>query len=71
MRIMQYPALRNAALDQEDENQQLIPGAWRDQANRADMINIGGGNAVTRAANRQREYYNSPVGAVAWQNDMI
>ena len=55
MRI-RYPALQNAALDQEDDNHQLIPGAWRDQANLADMINVGGGNVATRAAKTQRQY---------------
>ena len=34
---MQHTALQNAALDQEDDNHQLNPGAWRDQANLQDM----------------------------------
>ena len=50
---MRYPALQNAALDQEDDNHQLIPGAWRDQANLQDMDNVAGGNAATGAAMRQ------------------
>ena len=72
---MQYLALQKAALDQEDDNHQLIPGAWRDQADLAHMIHIGAGNPATKAAKRQRQYlkhyYNSPVGAVGWQEDMI
>ena len=70
---MQYPALQNAALDEEDDKHQLNPGAWRDQANLQDMDNIAGGNAATRAAKRQylKHYYNSPAGTVGWQNDKI
>ena len=72
---MRYPALQNAALDQEDNNNQVIPGAWRKQADVADMINIGARDPATRAAKRQRQYlkhyYNSPVGAVGWQEDVI
>ena len=63
-------------LDQEDpDNHQIVPGAWREDANMVDMENIDGGNVSTRAAKSQRLYmkhnYNSPVGSVPWQNDMI
>ena len=46
---MWYPALQNAALDQE-YNHRVIPGAWRDQADLADMIHVGARNPATRAA---------------------
>ena len=67
---MRYSAFQNAALDQEDDNHQLIPGAWRDQANLQDMDTLAGGNTTTRAAKRQIQY-NSPAGAVGWQNNVI
>lgn len=70
-----YPGLQNALLDQEDDNHQVIPGAWRQGRQMHDMENADGGNRLTRAAKSQRfylmDYYNAPVGAVAWQNDMI
>ena len=72
---MRYPALQNAALDQEDDRHNIIPGAWRGGLDMADMDNIEGGNRTTKAAKAQRlyltHYYNSPVGAVPWQNNMI
>ncbi|MCM8858028.1 MAG: transposase family protein [Candidatus Thiodiazotropha sp.] len=74
MRI-RYPAFQNAALDQEADNHQVCPGAWRDGENMHDMDNIVGGNRTTRAAKAQRlyltHYYNSSIGAVPWQSNMI
>lgn len=73
--MTRYPAFQNAALDQEDENHQLTPGAWRNDEYMQGMDNIVGGNRTTRAAKAQRiyltQYYNSPAGAVSWQNNMI
>ena len=72
---LRYPALQNAALDQEDENHQLIPGAWREGANLDDMNQVVGGNIDTREAKKQRHYlkhyYNSEAGSVPWQAQMI
>lgn len=72
---MRYPALQNAVLDQEDENHEVIPGFWRNGANLDDMEQIRGGNYSTTVAKKQRlylkHYYNSPAGAVPWQNNMI
>ena len=70
---LRYPALQNAVPDQEDDNHQVIPGTLIDDTSLEDM-NILGGNLATRAATKQRhylkQYYNSPAGAVPWQNDM-
>ena len=67
MRI-RYPALQNAAFDQEDNQHQVVPGSWRNGLNMQDVDNIVGGNHATRVAKAQREYlkhyYNSPLGAV-------
>ena len=46
-----------------------------DGLNMQDVDNVVGGNRITRAAKSQREYlkryYNCPVGAFPWQNNMI
>jgi hypothetical protein len=74
MRI-RYPSLQNAVLDQEDADHNIIPGSWRENANMHDMENVSGGKVMTQTAKSQRlyrkHYYNSPVGAVPWQNNMI
>ena len=69
MRI-RYPALQNVALDQEDENHHLVPGAWRDDTDLADLERIGRGNQATVSGKRQRlylkHYYASEAGSVPW-----
>ena len=76
MRI-RYPGVQNAALDQEDENHNIIPGAWRQGRVLPDPGDLDGPNARhhTQAAKALRdylkEYYNSEAGSVPWQNDMI
>jgi len=73
MRI-RYPALQNHDLDHEDDDHNLIPGQWRDNANMNDMEEGVPANP-TNAAKQQRIYYkhwvNSQAGAVAWQDDMV
>jgi len=72
---LRYPTLQNAVVDDENVAHQVIPGAWRDDAHLDDMDIQRGGNFTTREAKKQRlylkHYYNSPVGAVPWQNQMI
>ena len=73
MRI-RYPAAQNAVLDQYDQNQQLVPGAWRDEVNMQDMNQVLGGNASAEAKRQRlllKHYVNSPQGAVPWQDRMI
>ena len=40
-----------------------------------DIEDVAGGNRDTQVAKRQKlylkHYYNAPVGAIAWQRDMI
>eukprot|EP00057_Strongylocentrotus_purpuratus_P014074 XP_011668548.1 PREDICTED: putative nuclease HARBI1 [Strongylocentrotus purpuratus] len=61
--------------DQEDANHNIIPGEWRKDNPLLDGISDLGRNSTTNAAKKQREYfrayYNSEVGSVPWQNDMI
>ena len=72
---LRYPGIQNAVLDQEDDQHNIKPGAWRREANMVDVENITKGNRDTIAAKKQREYlklyYNSPQGAVPWQQYMI
>jgi len=74
MRI-RNPQGQNAALDREDDNHNLIPGEWRQNANMRDLHDVVGANHDTREAKRMREtlrlYFNSPAGSVPWQNDHI
>ena len=74
MRI-RYPGLQNAALDLEDEDHKMIPGAWREDAHLENLQMIHGPNIDTLNAKKQRvvlsEYYNSPAGSVPWQDRMI
>ena len=70
-----YPALQNAALDNEDQNHNLIPGEWRQQANMHDVEQVVGPNRDTRAGKQLREYlklyFNNTAGSVPWQDRMI
>ena len=72
---MRYPGLQNAAMDIEDDNHQVVDGAWRTRRNMQDVHNVRGPNRDTRAAKAQREYLqhyiNSPAGSVPWQNNMV
>ncbi len=74
MRI-RYPSQQNAALDKEDEDHNIVPGAWRQQAELHDLEDERGSNIDTIKAKNQRkvltQYYNSIVGSVPWQEDMI
>ena len=70
-----YPRGQNDVVDREDVNHDLIPGAWRNDAQLVDMGEPVHGNVDAWRAKRQRQelkaYYSSPVGAVHWQDNMI
>jgi len=72
---LRYPALQNAAVDEEDIDHNVLPGAWREHANLYEVDQVVGGNLASRQAKQQRvllkHYYNSPVGSVTWQDAMI
>jgi hypothetical protein len=61
--------------DQEDLNHDLVPGAWRDDIPLGDMEVRLVGNAVYKAAVKQRQdlrdYYNGAAGSVPWQDRMV
>ena len=72
---MRYGHLQNSALDTEDENHQLIPGAWRDGGMMQAIGKMKGANRASTEGIQQREYmkqyFNSPAGSVSWQDQMI
>ena len=74
--LTRYPNnLGGCGPDAEDQDtHQVIPGTWRD--NEALLgLQAMGRNTMSTAGKHQRNYlmsyYNSPVGSVAWQQDMI
>jgi hypothetical protein len=62
-------------VDHEDDQHNLIPGEWRQHANMHEVDQVVGPNRDAVDGKRQREllrlYYNSPAGAVPWQDRMI
>ncbi len=73
---LRYPAEQNQDVDQEDQHHNIVPGAWRLNQPLLDFQPRGvRGNRITVLAKSQRtylsSYYNSPVGSVPWQMDMI
>lgn len=70
-----YPSLQNVELDREDANHNMVPGEWRRNAPMHELYRARGPNQATTDAKRQREYlklyFNSPAGAVPWQENMI
>ncbi len=72
---MIYPATQNAALDHEDDNNNVIPGEWRRGNTWEQELQCIHSNRETNAGKQLREYlkhyYNSAARAVPWQHDMI
>jgi hypothetical protein len=67
---MRYPGLQNNVLDNENEDHQIVPGAWRENAN---MMEVE--NRFSTTGKQLREYlklyFNSEAGSVPWQDRMI
>ena len=61
-------------VDREDENGNLIPGAWREHVQLTDPRNVGGCH-LTREGKIQRnflsDYYNSDIGRLPWQDRIV
>ena len=74
---MRTPARAREAtmIDREDpESHQVIPGEWRDHATMRALDALKGNNSTNKAkAQREylKQYYNSDVGRVPWQDRMI
>lgn len=69
---MRYPRIQNANLDRDDDQSQLIPGVWRDNAVMQDVLSAGRGPRTTAAGKEQKaylkNYLKSPAGSVPWQD---
>ena len=74
MRI-RYPSQHATLIDEEDPaSHQVVPGAWRDGDTLASIEHVRGNTATVEAKiqrNYLRDYYNSPVGRLEWQDRMI
>ena len=62
-------------VDIDDENYNVLPGAWREQVDWVDVTQpTAARNSATTEAKHQRtllkDFFNSPQGAVAWQERM-
>ncbi len=72
---MRYPAIHNAALDHEDDNNNAIPGEWQRGNTWEQELQCIHDYRETKAGKQLREYlkhyYNSAAGAVPWQHDNI
>ena len=74
MRI-RHPHIQNNDIDREDDDHDLIPGAWRNEAIMLDVEVRSRGPRQTAAGKRLRaylmHYYNSDAGSVPWQRAAI
>ena len=67
---LRYPQAQNRDMDEDDDQHNLVPGAWR--ANNP-LLPVRGPEHLrgNELAKHQREYlmsyYDSPAGAVTWQ----
>nr|XP_034319421.1 putative nuclease HARBI1 [Crassostrea gigas] len=72
---LRYPGLQNNDLDQVDEAGNYIPGAWRNDRVLQDVEAVGRGNLPNREGKKIRtylkHYYNSGVGSLPCQQNMI
>jgi hypothetical protein len=62
-------------LDIEDpQSHKVIPGSWRNEETLCDLPTLSGNTSLKEAKvqrNYLRDYYNSDVGRVPWQDNMI
>ena len=72
---IRYPQQHAQVVDVEDpDTHNVIPGAWQDEEKLVGLQTIGR-NTSAKVAKIQRnylkDYYNSPIGKVSWQEKMI
>ena len=70
-----YPGVHHGIRNSEDEYHRLVHRQWRQVVNLHCMEEATAYNRDTQMAQKQRlyvkHYYNLPVGATAWQTDMV
>ncbi|KAI8493838.1 hypothetical protein Bbelb_281850 [Branchiostoma belcheri] len=68
---IRYPFRHNVNMDDEDDDYELVPGAWRTAAVMREVAHEGRGPRATAEGKRLRayskEYFNSDAGSVPWQ----
>ena len=72
---LRYPATHNNLMDLEDQNQDVIPGAWRNDRVLLDVYHERARNVGTQEGRQIRRYlghyFTSKAGSVPWQDKMI
>ncbi len=66
--------LPSAFADAEDENHNVVPGAWR-KDRELPSVPVSNARNATTAAQKNRDnlkaYFLSPAGSVSWQENML
>lgn len=72
---LRYPAVHSNVMDLEDQNQDLVPGAWRNDKVLMDVYHENARNSGTKEGRQIRRYlghyFASKAGSVPWQDKMI
>jgi hypothetical protein len=66
--------IRVGEVDREGPDGNIIPGAWRDDIQLTDNRNVVGNKTKKDAKKRRNylcDYYNSEIGSVPWQDDVV
>ena len=70
-----FPVLQNGLADRVQPSGVIVPGAWRQDQNMLDTIEVQAPNRASRQGKKQRNlikhWCNSPVGSVPWQERMV
>lgn len=74
--INDNPNLARGMVDEEDEDHDIVPGSWRDEATLVDgTADTNSRNTSSKQGKEVRDYlctyYNSPKGEVPWQDAMV
>lgn len=68
------PGLQANEVDHDDDDGNVVPGAWRQGVQLADPLAVGG-QRVTREGKRLRnylsDYLNSPTGNLPWRDRIV
>ena len=68
------PVMNVSLVDGEDDEHNIIPGEWRNQHQLDDGMPARGHRARVEGQQQRealKDYFNSPAGAVSWQDRMI
>ena len=72
---LRYPATHNNLIDLGDQNQNVIPGVWRNDKVLLDVYHEKARNTGTQVRSQIRRYlghfFTSKAGSVPWQDKMI